>query len=444
MDGLRGAARALIRRKPGRRGRAAGGRIDSAQRLPDMPRAMCPSRRAVPLSALALPLLFGAVLAAAGLPGPAAAQPAPAPAAPPAQDAGQAQREPFRVVNRTGQEATALHAVRSGRGDWGRNLLERPLAPGRAFVLRPSERAGCRFDIRLVLADGGEARLTNQDICANRTLTVEPAQVVAAVPAAPGAAATVPGGPAAGKPAPAGAGPAASAPPAPPPPGGSAAPVPGVRINPHARVSSGTGFVVARDRVLTNQHVIADCNRVLVRTADDRLLAAVPPARVDRQRDLAVLNVPGDPGPPLAFRADPPVRRGEEVVTYGFPLSGLLSSGPTLTSGEVSALAGLRDNPRQFQISAPVQPGNSGGPLLDRRGHVVGVVVSKLNAQRVAQFTGDIPQNVNFAVKGTEALDFLRRAGVAPQVAESRGPERSAAEVGEAAHPSTVFIRCER
>jgi S1-C subfamily serine protease len=128
------------------------------------------------------------------------------------------------------------------------------------------------------------------------------------------------------------------------------------------------------------------------------------------------------------------------VVTYGFPLAGLLSSGPTLTTGEVSALAGLRNNEQQYQISAPVQPGNSGGPLLDMSGNVVGVIVSKLNAQRIAQQTGDIPQNVNFAVKGSEALDFLRRNRVEPVLAD--GPARSAAEVGEIAHPSVLFLRC--
>jgi S1-C subfamily serine protease len=154
--------------------------------------------------------------------------------------------------------------------------------------------------------------------------------------------------------------------------------------------------------------------------------------------------VQGEVGPPLAFRSGPDLRRGEEVVTYGFPLAGLLSSGPTLTTGEVSALAGLRDNPRQFQISAPVQPGNSGGPLLDRSGNVVGVVVSKLDAQRVARSTGDIPQNVNFAIRGTEAVDFLRRNGVQPRMAQSAGQPRGAAEVGEVAHPSTVFLRCMR
>jgi S1-C subfamily serine protease len=160
----------------------------------------------------------------------------------------------------------------------------------------------------------------------------------------------------------------------------------------------------------------------------------------DRERDLALLEIPETVGPPLAFRREGTLRRGEGVVTYGFPLAGLLSSGPTLTTGEISALAGLGDNQRQFQISAPVQPGNSGGPLLDMAGNVVGVIVSKLNAQRVAQRTGDIPQNVNFAVKGSEALDFLRRHRIEPRFSE--GAPRTAPEVGEIAHPSVLFLRC--
>ncbi|WP_270938561.1 S1C family serine protease, partial [Falsiroseomonas oryzae] len=204
-------------------------------------------------------------------------------------------------------------------------------------------------------------------------------------------------------------------------------------------LSTGTGFVVAPGRALTNQHVIDGCRGVRLRTSggaemNARVLAA------DRDRDLALLEVPAEAGPALPFRRDGNVRRGEGVVTYGFPLAGILSSGPTLTTGEISALAGLADNQRQYQISAPVQPGNSGGPLLDLAGNVVGVIVSKLNAQRIAQRTGDIPQNVNFAVKGTEALDFLRRNGVQPRLAE--GTPRSAAEVGETAHPSVLFLRC--
>ncbi len=241
-----------------------------------------------------------------------------------------------------------------------------------------------------------------------------------------------PGGPAPG---------VAAGKPPPLPPGMAVAP-PGHRRG----IASGTGFVVAPGRVMTNQHVVAGCAAVRLRTPAGReVMASIVAA--DPGRDLALLSVArgdaGALGPPLRFRSGPAVRRGEEVVTYGFPLAGLLSSGPTLTTGEVSALSGLRDNQAHFQISAPVQPGNSGGPLLDRSGHVVGVVTSKLNAQRVAQTTGDIPQNVNFAIKGEEAVAFLRRHGVRPLQGGS-GAARGAAEVGEVAHPSTLFLRCER
>ena len=187
--------------------------------------------------------------------------------------------------------------------------------------------------------------------------------------------------------------------------------------------ASGTGFMVADGKLLTNRHVIASCDRVVARDgAGTRLPARVQAS--DRNRDLALLTLPARAGPPLTFRDAPPVRRGEAVITYGFPLSGLLSSGPSLTTGNVSALAGLRDNPKNFQISAAVQPGNSGGPLFDSRGNVIGVVVSKLNAQRVAEMTGgDIPQKVNFA---------------------STGAEKRPDEVDAVANPSTLYLQCFR
>ncbi|MCA3314677.1 MAG: trypsin-like peptidase domain-containing protein [Roseomonas sp.] len=318
------------------------------------------------------------------------------------------QTEPFRVLNQTEHSAHSLFAVRSGRQDWGANMLTRgALAPGAGINIRPTENAGCRFDFRMVLSDGREVINRGMDICAEKVVSMQ-----SPLPRPPGATAPAPS-------------------PGTPPQAG------------RGRASTGTGFVVARDRVLTNHHVIDGCNAITIRTANGRTLPATMPARVDVQRDLALLAVPNDPGPILPFRANP-VRRGESVVTYGFPLAGLLAAGPTLTTGEVSALAGLANNEQHFQISAPVQQGNSGGPLLDRQGNVLGVIVSKLNAQRIAQRTGDIPQNVNFAVKGTEALGFLRRAGVEPTLRESAPTELSAAEVGERAHASTVFIRCEK
>lgn len=235
----------------------------------------------------------------------------------------------------------------------------------------------------------------------------------------------------------------------PPPLGAAASAAPGAPGAPGGGrqqprdVSSGTGFVVAPRQVMTNHHVAEGCTAMIARNATGQEIAATVIA-VDARRDLALLRTEADAGPVLPFRRTAEVRRGENVVTYGFPLAGLLSSGPTLTTGDVSALAGLGDNPRQIQISAPVQQGNSGGPLLDLRGHVVGVIVSKLNAQRIAQATGDIPQNVNFAVKHTEAVDFMREHGVQPQLEDPTGSLRTAAEIGEVAHASTVFLRCLR
>ncbi|MGK7868477.1 S1C family serine protease [Falsiroseomonas sp. E2-1-a20] len=347
-------------------------------------------------------LLLLPALALAPLPSPLAA-PAWAQSAPNAAAPDPA--EPVRIVNRTGQAATALHAVRSGRTDWGGNLLNRgPLPTNAAFAMRPGAEAGCRFDIRLVLADGREALARNQDICTTPRVELYTA-------AAPAAAATPPATPQ----------------------------VAAARPNANARrVSTGTGFLVAPGLVMTNQHVVGGCDRILARMPGGAWLAAVPPARVDRALDLSVLSIPGANGPALEFRNAPTLRRGEGVVAYGFPLSNLLSADPKLTRGEVNGLAGIRNDPNTIQISAEVQPGNSGGPLLDMQGHVVGVVVAKLDSRRVQNV-----DNVNFAVRGEAAQAFLRRAGISFRTAESRGAELSAADVGDIAHRATVLLRCE-
>ena len=91
---------------------------------------------------------------------------------------------------------------------------------------------------------------------------------------------------------------------------------------------------------------------------------------------------------------------GQSAYTIGFPLGDVMGSSPRLSSGLISALFGLRDDPRVLQISNPVQPGNSGGPLLNESGELVGIVVSGLSAKYFYENAGIIPQNMNFAVKG--------------------------------------------
>jgi hypothetical protein len=166
----------------------------------------------------------------------------------------------------------------------------------------------------------------------------------------------------------------------------------------------GTAFFVSTNgQALTNAHVVEDCEEVRV-DLEGRSGAARVVAR-DKKNDLALLATDLHPVQSPNWRLS--VRQGEDIVVYGFPLTGVLASGGNVVTGNVTALAGIGNDSRFLQISAPIQPGNSGGPLLDRNGNVVGIVVAKLNALGVASATGDIPQNVNFAIKASVAASFL-------------------------------------
>ncbi len=133
----------------------------------------------------------------------------------------------------------------------------------------------------------------------------------------------------------------------------------------------------------------------------------------------------------------------DAVVVYGFPLAGALASSGNATTGNVTALVGMQDDGRILQISAPVQPGNSGGPLMDMSGAVVGVVEAKLNAAQAMEANGDIPQNVNFALKANLAMGFLEAHDVEPESAPI-GNDRSVPDVVDLARSVSVKILCYR
>ncbi len=206
---------------------------------------------------------------------------------------------------------------------------------------------------------------------------------------------------------------------------------------------SGSGVVIGgHGEVLTNAHVVKTCARINVRSSAGDSATAQLIAR-DEKNDLAVIRSRSHLSLVAAFRDGKPVRAGDAIVALGYPLSGLLATTANLTVGNVSALAGLGDDSRYLQISAPVQPGNSGGPLLDASGHLVGIVTAKLDAALVARFTRDIPQNVNFALKAEVARAFLDSKGISYQTAHS-DQQLSPADVGDIARPFTVRIECEQ
>ncbi|MEE8516428.1 MAG: tetratricopeptide repeat-containing serine protease family protein [Alphaproteobacteria bacterium] len=206
------------------------------------------------------------------------------------------------------------------------------------------------------------------------------------------------------------------------------------------RKSMGTGFFIGlRGQVLTSRHVVKGCARIRVRYGDRAGFATR--RIVDRANDLAVVETRFVPATIASFRTGPGIRPGDSVVAIGFPLRRVLAHDAIVTTGTVSALAGPRNNRSLMQITAPVQKGNSGGPVLDLGGNVVGIVVSKLDALKIARKTGDLPQNVNFAVNGSVARIFLDAEGIKYRIGTAR-KSLSAAEVAARARKYTVLLEC--
>jgi S1-C subfamily serine protease len=161
----------------------------------------------------------------------------------------------------------------------------------------------------------------------------------------------------------------------------------------------------------------------------------------DSNNDLALLKLDQSVNTIASFREGRGARIGDKVVAAGFPLRGLLGSGLNVTFGNVSSLSGTGNDSRMLQISAPVNPGNSGGPLIDDSGHIVGIVTSKLNALLTAKATGDIPQGANFAIKSSIIRIFLDLNNVNYETARSRSP-RSSTVIADEAAKYTLLIEC--
>jgi len=205
---------------------------------------------------------------------------------------------------------------------------------------------------------------------------------------------------------------------------------------------SGTAFFIdPHGHALTNAHVVENCKSLTLALGNGDTADAKVAAK-DAQNDLALLAVTTTLQSYARFGTGSP-RQGDDVIVYGFPLPGALSTQGNLTTGIISALVGVRDDSRQFQISAPVQPGNSGGPLFDRNGNVVGIVTSKINALRVAAATGDVPQNVNFAIKANVISNFLETNGMKFEQS-TKAKVMEIADIGERAKSFTFMLTCGR
>ena len=205
---------------------------------------------------------------------------------------------------------------------------------------------------------------------------------------------------------------------------------------------SGTGFVVSESgHILTNHHVVEGCSEITfqIRGSETRevaLLSANVPS------DLALLKIDSFDGDPAGFLSSSIARMGEELVVYGFPLAGDLSAQGNFTDGIVSAMSGLNDDLTKFQMTAPIQPGNSGGPVLSLSGQIIGVVVETANQEFFREQRDTDTQNINFAIHGAIAMRFLETNNVQYEVGPTTRGTLTLSELASRTQEFTGIVRC--
>ncbi len=203
--------------------------------------------------------------------------------------------------------------------------------------------------------------------------------------------------------------------------------------------ASGTGFIITTNGyIVTARHVIADAKQVKIMTRGGYVTAEI--VQEDKYNDIAILKANGH-FRPISLGTIAKIKLGDPVFTIGFPNTSIQGISPKLTKGEISSVAGAHDDPRHYQISVQVQPGNSGGALIDSKGNVVGIVISKLNDARTINITGSVPQNVNYALKSSYITALLENT---PRVStvrpEPHTQKREFNEIVKEAEESTVLI----
>ncbi len=195
---------------------------------------------------------------------------------------------------------------------------------------------------------------------------------------------------------------------------------------------TGSGFLVAPGLLVTNAHVVNEARTISLASFEGR--CGGEPVIVDQKNDLALVRMerPFELRP-LPFRPGRGPALNEAAVTVGYPLAGLLGSGPQVAMGNVSGLLGPGDNTSALQITSPVQPGSSGGPVLDVQGRVIGVVTAMLANG----------QNVNFAVRGCLAQALVEAAGRTVAL-QADGNDLSQVAIAETARAAVWLLECAR
>jgi TPR repeat protein len=205
---------------------------------------------------------------------------------------------------------------------------------------------------------------------------------------------------------------------------------------PDIATTSGSGFFVTNNHVVTSLHVAENCHTIRLRNHDFDAIATE--IATDQTNDLLLLRA-SKSGTALPIRQGKAIRLGDKAIALGYPLGDVLGTGMKATVGTITSLTGLNDDSTTLQVSAPIQPGNSGGPLLDEYGSLVGLVYARYEETP----SGRNAQNVNFAIKKSVVMNFLDVHTVDYTTAKPEGTAPSSADVIEKAEKGVVQVVCE-
>ena len=205
-------------------------------------------------------------------------------------------------------------------------------------------------------------------------------------------------------------------------------------------VSTGTGFYVNNTDIVTAAYVVEGCRELRLDDGSGlRLLAS------DRDLDLAVLSAERRSSRWLPIGLAEGPRLGQPVFALGYPFHGsdfMANQGLSVTGGNVSALPRVADASSRIMISTPVQPGNSGGPLLSGAGAVLGVVVARVDDLYAIKHEGTLPQNMNYATPVQQLVPFLEKASVLFPSAGERPEADLSQGIPEEVQAAVVLIGC--
>ena len=215
-------------------------------------------------------------------------------------------------------------------------------------------------------------------------------------------------------------------------------PSPNIDSNKVLNAASGTGFAVSsKGHVVTNHHVIDGCQSIKIHFKGKVIPTTV--INFDPGNDVALLKGDFTPSHILPLSNDK-TELLQDIFVAGYPFGNKISTSVKVTKGIISSLTGIGNNFSNFQIDAALQPGNSGGPILNNKGNVIGVAVAKLDRKYIEKNFGVLPENTNFGIKTSVVKSMLNSSDIS--LPNPNKNEISKSELGKNISNATYYLSC--